>query len=125
MMMRTMMRCFVFIALVAMTFSCTKDNLKPESTFSLKGIDGTAVKQLPSDLLPAIHADLVKKGRAADADKLYELYDLSTGILKGYEKPVTESVTGARTEAQYARQDVYAYVNQEAYGEIGPYYQAS
>ncbi|HTJ49043.1 MAG TPA: hypothetical protein VL443_06270 [Cyclobacteriaceae bacterium] len=130
-------RFLLFIMLTIAIFSCSDDNsdsvfvkvenktnsvVKTEGDFALKGIDGYPIKQLPIDLLSTIHDRLIKDGRSDDAKKLYVLYDMKTGVLKGSENTIAAN---GRINSQYAPNGVYAYVHEQDYGDIGPFLQSS
>jgi hypothetical protein len=138
-------RKFVLLFIVlSFVFSCKKENqnFTTKSDFALKYLNGEVIKSLSPDLLVAIHNDLEKKGRNNDAAKLYELYDLKTGILKGadvnvfnqneaYQQEIDSSLVELDTleyqtiKSQYEPNSVYAYCHVQAAGDIGPFLQAS
>lgn len=119
----------IIILIVLFTISCTDEKVaKKNSDFSIKDLNGEVVKSLPSDLLNSIHHDLIKKGRNEDALKLTELYNMETGILVGFHDEVMRNraanMASGKVNAQYAPNDVFAYVHQQSVGDIGPFTQA-
>lgn len=131
----------LFFVLVVMSFllSCEKEAITPEtSEFALKDLNGEIVKSLPTDLLVAIHSDLINKGRNDDAARLYELYDLETGYLIGIEpinisfdeltEPASLGENSSETitlKSQYEPNSVFAYCHVQDKGDMGPFLQAN
>jgi hypothetical protein len=120
--------------------NCQKNDIETSSHFSIKDINGKTVKILEPNLLLKIHEDLIANGRVADAEALFNLYDLKTGILKSQKDslksinwfPVTKIDTSAKAKQDtiyspsslktepWGGQYFYLYSHVEKMGDIGP-----